>query len=305
MMTREDGGVPAIRKFLLRAVRGFAVAVPLILCLAIPIGVHAQTQDASGAAYEFDVASIKPSAPSPGGPTMMSYQFTADGFTASNYTLMGLIRSAYGIDSNRISNAPEWLNDARYDIDARIDSSLVESLKALDPKQLDAARKHMLEELLTDRFKLTVHREMKELPVYTLVVAKNGSKLQESKPDDPGNTVSRNDDRRSGGGTPTAGAQRGGSGGTNGTRNWSGSGATIASLISSLSATLGRPVLDQTGLTGKYDYKLQWSPDDSQSESTAPSLLVALQEQLGLKLEAGKAPIEIIVIDHIEKPSGN
>jgi uncharacterized protein (TIGR03435 family) len=170
----------------------------------------------------------------------------------------------------------------------------------------------MLQALLADRFKLSIHRETKELPVYALVAAKNGPKLQEAKADATYPNGIKGPD-----GVARGGMMRIGGG------EVTGQGLPIANLTRMLSQQLGRTVIDKTGLTGKYDFTLQWTPDESQGpmfkgadgappggnpappESSGPSLFTAIQEQLGLKLESQKGPVEIIVIDHVEKPSQN
>jgi uncharacterized protein (TIGR03435 family) len=168
----------------------------------------------------------------------------------------------------------------------------------------------MLQALLAERLNLQVHRETKELPIYALVIAKNGPKFQEGKLGDtyPNGFKGLN-------GAPVgAGMMRMGAG------EWTGQGIPIANLVGSLSRRLGRTVVDKTGLTGKYDFTLRWTPDDNPvspkepggapdaaalPDSSGPSIFTALQEQLGLKLESQKGPVETIVIDHVERPSQN
>jgi uncharacterized protein (TIGR03435 family) len=159
----------------------------------------------------------------------------------------------------------------------------------------------MLQALLAERCKMMTHRETKDLPVFSLVIAKNGPKLVEANPDE----ITSISTSRNGASELITGKAR-----------------SIADLARWLSVSLGCPVLDMTGLTGKYDFKLEWTPDDAPTQpsaggaasnppppasvdSSGPSLFTAIQEQLGLKLESGKGPVEIIVIDHIERPSGN
>ena len=163
----------------------------------------------------------------------------------------------------------------------------------------------MIQSLLAERFKLKVSHETKDLPVYALLVAKNGSKLQEAK---PGETYPNGG--HPGFGTIDAGQLKG--------EGIPISAARGMSLVFLLSDQLARPVLDQTGLNGKYDIELKWTPDqspgaialgpeggNSASDSSGPTIFTALQEQLGLKLAPTKGPVKIIVIDHIEKPSEN
>lgn len=170
----------------------------------------------------------------------------------------------------------------------------LQNLAKAPPNSTRAQILPMLGPLLVDRFKLATHRETRELPGYALVVARNGSRLQESKAEE-----SRfNGDRRS------LTAQR----------------MSITQLADTLARRLDRPVVDMTGIQGFFDLKLEWTPDDSapvqkpgegeERLSTAltdgPTIFTALQEQLGLKLESRKVPVEILVIDHVEKvPSEN
>jgi uncharacterized protein (TIGR03435 family) len=290
------------------------------------------------AKFEYEVASIKLSkGPSGNGMFRFGMRYTDDGVSIENFPLMSLVQQAYGVGKDRITGAPDWLNSEHYDIEAKMDGAQVDEFKALSPELTRAARQHMLQKLLQDRFQLTLHRETKELPVYNLVIAKGGSKLQESKPDDAAGRGDKPADpalaaalasKMASTGGPSAavgGGNAGGGGksvtvvpggatsfsfssGRGGVRTTSGRGTTTAALATSLASIAGRPVLDKTGLTGKYDYKLEYAPDDSQPDADSPagpSIFTAVQEQLGLKLEAAKGPVEIVVIDHIQKPSGN
>lgn len=151
----------------------------------------------------------------------------------------------------------------------------------------------MVQTLLADRFQLRLHSETKELPIFVLVVAKNGPKLKESNPDDN---------------RPMKGIQ-GGPG------ELLGLGASIGSLAARLAVISSRSVIDHTGLVGRYDFKLQWTPESGQQPRSpderttdnppGTSIFAALQEQLGLKLEARKGPVETLVIDYAARPSAN
>jgi uncharacterized protein (TIGR03435 family) len=283
------------------------------------------------AKFEYEVASIKVSKTgSVNGGFRFGMRNTDDGLSVENFPLMLLVQQAYGVGKDRITGAPDWLNSEHYDIEAKMDGALAEELKTLSADMVRAARQHMLRKLLEQRFELTSHRETKDLPVYNLVIAKGGLKLQESKPDDNAAKGDKPTDAAlaaalaakmgsasgpsaTGGGSkiiaiaPSSGASFTMSSDIGRVRTASAKGVTIAALASSLASIAGRPVMDKTGLTGKYDYKLEFSPEDSQSdaEPAGPSIFTAVQEQLGLKLEAAKGPVEIVVIDHIEKPSGN
>jgi uncharacterized protein (TIGR03435 family) len=224
-----------------------------------------------------------------------------DGFSAWFITLQQIISVAYGVERFQISGGPSWLPSERFDIEAKMDAATADALEKLSHVQRVLAQQQMLQALLANRFQLTVHRETKELTIYTLVIAKDGPKLKEAKPGD----------------TPGAGSMRGSVLSGEVTAH----AVPIARLAHDLTQMLGHPVLDKTELKGVYDFKLQFTPDDRlqppsglapnqrlpvpPADSNAPSLFNALPEQLGLKLESGKGPVEVIVIDHVERPSGN
>ena len=287
----------------------FACTALVIFALARPAQSEAlsqvQNSSASAPAFEFVVASIKPSGPdAPDGfMTTPGRGRVSDTFSARNLSLMNLVKAAYGIpfgaNDGRITGAPKWLDSEKYDVEAKIGSAAVDELNKLSPDQRMLAQRQMLQALLADRCKMMIHRETKDLPVFSLVIAKTGPKLHEANPDE----------------ITSIGTSRNGA-----SELITGKARSIADLARWLSVSLGCPVLDKTGLTGKYDYKLEWTPNDnpappdsasdrlpppSSADSIGPSLFTAIQEQLGLKLESGKGPVEIIVIDHIERPSGN
>ncbi len=178
-----------------------------------------------------------------------------------------------------------------------MDNASANGLKALSRDQRRATMHAMFQQLLADRFKLAVHWEMREFPVYALVAAKKGSILHETK-NPPGDT-----------------------GTSSGDGNFSGKGLTLTefaeTLTQELSRELGRVVIDKTGIQGRYDITLSWTPETnadcagSSTDSTAPSpetgpsIFTALQEQVGLKLESARGPVEVLVIDHVEMPTEN
>ncbi len=206
---------------------------------------------------------------------------TPDGMHIECLSLQVIIKQAYGIvEDSRILGAPSWLKDTFYSIDAKVSGDDAAAFAKLSKDQ----RNLMLQELLADRFKLKAQRETRDFPIYALVVAKNGTKLKEWKPGESGTPMMRMKDR----GEIEA------------------TGSTLDFLPVLLTRELDRPVVDKTGLTGKYDFTLQFTPAASEStDSTAPSIFTAIQEQLGLKLEPQKAPMDVLVIDHIEPPSPN
>ena len=232
----------------------------------------------------FEVATIRPAEPEPGRFFKMQ---SAHRFYAKGHTLKSLVCAAYNLNPRSVSGGPAWIESDRYDILAGTPG---ESRPNLDEQMA------MLRKLLTDRFGLTFHHEQKELSFYALTVVRSGSKLKESTgpADSPPELISvvypdhvmlpaRN--------------------------------ATVAQFVAMMQrAVLDRPVVDRTGLSGKFDFTLEWTSDESQfggalppppAEPAKPGLFVALQEQLGLKLEALKGPVETMVIDRVERPSEN
>jgi uncharacterized protein (TIGR03435 family) len=273
---------------------GLLVAPILFNLLQIPAA-HAQApppttklppMDAN-AHPSFEVATIKPSkADQPG----KFFRFRGHRFTTTNTTLDDLISYSYRLHDNQIIAAPGWAGTEKYDIDAEPDGEGAPN---------DQQWKDMMQKLLTERFALTFHRDKKELPVYVLSVARGGPKLSKSQSDPNGNFHW---------------SFRGRIGGD--LTLYNASMADFANLMQR--NVLDRPVVDQTGLTGRYDINLDWTPDDSQFEgmgakptpptdspNAAPNLYTAIQEQIGLKLDATKALAEVLVIDHVEKPSEN
>lgn len=187
-------------------------------------------------------------------------------FTAMTATLKDLMGFAYNLRPHQIAGGPGWLDAEKYDITAKADGRITND-------QL----KTMLQALFESRFQLRSHRETKEMPVYDLVIAKGGPKLHEV--DKPGML---------------------GLGAT----QLNGRGANIPMLANQLAGRVGRSVLDKTGLTGYYEFQLKWAPLGA-TDSTDPDLFAAIQDQLGLKLESSRGPVEVLVIDHAEKPSAN
>lgn len=302
------------RKRLLATAGFVAITVPLVFGLTgtTPRSSQSPSQNSATAApeFEFEVASIKPSKPGNDG---WIHHRPIDGLNEENFPPLMLIQLAFGIyNKELISGAPNWLNSEKYDVDAKMERSVAEAYQKLNPAERSLAMQHMLQKLLADRFKLTVHRGTKELPVFWLVIAKNGPKLHEANSGDTyANGLKGADGRVLG-----AGAIR-----ATGKGEQTFQGIPISTLVNLLAQDVDRPILDRTGLAGRYDFKLQWTPDDSAVQTSlggapdgnsAPppdtnglSLFTALQEQLGLKLKSGKGPVEIIVIDHVERPSGN
>jgi uncharacterized protein (TIGR03435 family) len=262
---------------------------------------------------QFEVASIKPMKSIPQG---IFFRMQPGGkFSANAVTVKFLLEQAYGVKDSQVIGAPAWLDSERYEIEAKPDHATGAAFDKLSPDQRREQLMLMLQGLLVDRFKLSLTHQSKDLPVYALLVAKNGPKFQESTYKPPEN--SPDTPRAPGvGGPAQGGIMMSGRGQLKVTYG------DMTMLADVLSRFAGRPVINKTSLTGKYDFTLKWTPDEGQGpmmpggprpvgdepappETSGPSLFTAIQEQLGLKLEPQKAPMDVLVIEHVERPSEN
>jgi uncharacterized protein (TIGR03435 family) len=268
----------------------------------------------------FEVATVKPAAADA---HMMRIQWMPDGYRMDNLKLSTIIRNAFDAQSDaQLVGGPQALLEKHFDVQAKIDANDTAQLKAMSRDDQERRMDLMMQALLRDRFQLKMHVETRELPVYALVLAKGGPKLQPAAPSapapepdagvqppalpdqlphrpPPGSSMMRM--------SPTK-AEMTVSGGTM---------EELASMLTGQGEIGGRFIIDRTGLTGKYDWYLAWTPvqmgmetapkgsDGSPPDSDAPGLFTALQEQLGLKLESQKGPVQVVVIDHLEPPSPN
>ena len=281
----------------------------IVVALLVTVG-HAQSP--APATAKFDVASVKVNrsgAPIRSGPALQP----GGRVIATNIPLRDLIRAAYDVDDNQIVGAPDWVYTAQFDIDARGPADLTR-------EQAQA----MLRDLLVDRFKLTTHAETRHLPIYRLVMARRdraigaqikpagaecapiagpaGAPMPPPPPAAPG-----------GGGVPLTAARRitrcptlrypGGI---------SARALTMDFFAAIMAQAAGRPVVNDTALAGEFDLDLSYTPDLAASASapappanSAPSLFTALEEQLGLKLESSRGPVEVLVVDRVERPADN
>jgi uncharacterized protein (TIGR03435 family) len=258
----------------------------LILLGSLILAVPFQSQTPGAKEPAFEAATIKPSTPGDRSGRFATMQ-GAHQFVARNYTLKYLVSFAYNIPPRLISGGPAWT-----------DSDLYNILAATPGDDRPSVNEQMLmsRELLEDRFKLAFHREKKELPIYLLTVVRTGSKLKESTaPDSQPVLVNRVFPNRI----------------LLPARN-----ATMEQFASMLQrAVLDRPVLDKTELPGKYDFDLEWTPDDTQfggalppvrpEDVEKPDFFAALQQQLGLRMESGRGPVEVLIIDSVQRPSEN
>jgi uncharacterized protein (TIGR03435 family) len=265
----------------------FSLVVLLAFC-----DIHAQTPTA---ALRFEVASIKPSAPTIDG---MYLRPQPGGLRIEGATLKNLIAIAFDVREFTISGGPGWIGSDRFDIDARAESG-----PSGKPGQADQTKRQIsgqqirecLQSLLADRFELAIHRETKEDKVYPLVLGANGPRFSEGKPDSK----------------PMIRGRKG---------LITGQAVPMQMLALNLANSLSRTVLDRTGLNGKYDFKLEWTPEALQGAASpapanselpvardpdGPYIFAALQEQLGLRLETQKAPVATLLIDRVARPSAN
>ena len=224
----------------------------------------------------FDVASVKVAPPRAGTGALIATDTDPAMVRYSNITLKNLIAIAYRLDSRLIAGGPPWLDDQLYDLAARLPPDT--------PRDRVPA---MLQALLVERFKLAVHRETKEQSVYFLVAGKSGPRLKKSEPPDDQDAQHTRGDR------PPIQITRGGI---------LGHSMDMRTLAGTLAHVAGDQVVDHTGLSGIYDINLTWTPEDS--NGLGAELFAAIQEQLGLKLESGQAPVEMLVIDHADRDPG-
>jgi len=275
---------------------------------------------AAAARPSFDVASIKAAAPPIYGKLMIRMGGDPGRIDYGNVSLKDIIRQAYDVHDYQISG-PDWMNSIRFDIVAKVPDGAPEDQVPL-----------MWQTLLAERFKLQIHRETKELPMYALVVGKNGPKMKESEIDANGTA---DGGQGSGGPSPLPPVKMGKDGMPqlpgggrgpmilmNGRGHVTAKMMNMSGLVDILARSVDRPVVDQTELKGSYDFNLDYTPDEStrmpmpggmppppgagemhgaDSPDNGLSLFAALQAQLGLKLEAKKGPVELIVIDRVEK----
>ena len=240
----------------------------------------------------FDVISVKVNT---SGSRNISMGSTPDGLHATNIPVQLILKQAFAfaVNDSVIFGAPDWAQNTRFDIDAKVSGSDVDAFRALTNDQ----RRQMVVQILTARFHFAYHVETRTLPDYALVVAKGGSKLQLFQPGNDANGQPKHPGRMQvHDGLITA------------------QGVPLDSLTHFLSDRVGRFVEDKTGLTGIYDFTLQLgedhdapmqSPNASPDAPAGPSIFTSLQEQLGLKLDAQKGPVQVLVVDHMELPASN
>jgi bla regulator protein BlaR1 len=293
----------------LNTVKRLALAGLGIFALVVPVAIgmsHAplvRAQSGSAAPLSFEVVSVKPD--NSGDQRPYSWIYPNGNFTATNTALWDLILNAYWVPNYLVSGAPDWIKREKFDIDGKVPANAIP--EGISMRGRTDITRRMIQTMLAERFKLAVHFETKEMPIYELVVAKNGPKLTKA-PDRDCETVHCHS---WGPGNPT---MQGGFPGTS---------VDIDDLIDVLRLWVNRPVVNKANLQGMFDMHLQFNPRPAAQperprneapnnegivnadSASLPDIFTALPEQLGLKLESGKGQVQTIVIDHVERPTAN
>ena len=285
---------------MLRSLRQPAALLATLLCLSAPC-LHAQAPIVEEPDYKptltFDIASIR-QAPPPDAHFHVSVSSPprSSRFEATNLPIKALLQIAYGFDAP-VVGAPDWVSNTFYDIKARSDDAADAHLAKITPNEVRLEKRNAIRVLLAERFDLKMHLETRNTSIYNLVIAKGGVKMQAVPPPPPPAT----------GEAPAApppadvsahGSQHG--------LEFDGTNASMRAIIGALSSQVEAPVLDKTGLTGVYNYTLQFGRDWSANDPDSyPSIFTAVQEQLGLKLEPVHDNVPNLIVDHISKPTEN
>jgi uncharacterized protein (TIGR03435 family) len=293
-----------IAKTLLLIVLGMAVvAIPML------------SQSPGAARPSFEVASIKPSDPGQRGSSIMNQP--GGRLVIRAVPLRALMTFAYRVRDFQVSGGPGWVGTDRWDMEARAEEGSITPPTGLPDPNTPDPMAIRLQSLLEDRFQLKLHRETRDLPIYELSIAKGGSKMKLSEDQTPYQPPER-------GAPPPPPMQPGGAmprfSMRMGRGNLEGVAMDIPNIVQAFSSQFGRTVVDKTGLKGLYDLKLQWTPDLAALGGPAgpggpeaappidpngPSIFTAIQEQLGLKLDSTKGPVDVLVIDSVQKPTEN
>jgi len=226
----------------------------------------------------FDVTTVKPSHATDGHHHTYNHAEIGE-FSTVNVSVKELMQFAYDLPATRMVGGPGWMDSATWDVQAKTSPEEAARLGKLSFNQATAEVRPMVQALLAERFGLKVHEETRELPIYTLVVAKGGAKLGAAQ--SSGTTISAGKDHLEVQGNDS-----------------------VDLLAQQLAKVLGRVVVDKTGVAGRFDIKLKWTPDDS-ADASGPSIFTALEEQLGLQLEVGKGPVKVLVVDGVAMPTAD
>jgi len=296
----QDGST-GVRNCRLRTLQerwaAFLVCAALsVIAVGLPGGAFPQGQQATPADAEvdarpsFEVVSIKPSKPYD---RSHSWNGSMDSLTIENYTLRRLIRSAYNLKSDsQVLGGPKWIGQEAFDIKAKFGDADIARLRNLSGQERYRKARLALQSLLADQFQLKISRDTRSIPVYALVVAKSGAKVTLSPPelDSSGNPkAERNHSLNDNNGHMTA------------------KGISMSGLADwlTLMPECDRVVLDRSGLTSEYDFKLDWTEDQGNGvpqDAPYPGLFTALREQLGLELKADKGPVDVVIVEAASEP---
>lgn len=235
------------------------------------------SQNAAAKTVAYEAVTIKPDDNGNG-----FFKLTPDSFSMGGMPAWVLIRSAYGVLlEDQVVGLPGWARSDRIAVQAKMDADTAATLDKLPPLERWKRMQVMLQAMLADRFALKAHRESRNLPIYVLTVATGGPKMKKTAADGLGGNASYAS------GKVTARE------------------ISLEALAANLSFAVGRPIVNKTGLEGGYDFALDYAPEGADASDPRPSLFTALEEQLGLKLVPSKGLVDVIVIDHIERPSEN
>jgi uncharacterized protein (TIGR03435 family) len=249
--------------------------------------------------FEYEVSSIKPHKDD--GHNFMSFNGTADGYRTTNITMKNLVLNAFSSGLQiQITGAPAWTDDVHYDVEAKSVPEVADAIKKLNRDDRAFVQRYMMQQVLKERMNFAAHVDTKEVPAYDLVVGKNGPKLKVSDPSAKDNGTMRMMQTDQGKSVITA------------------KGLPMSQLARNLSGPAGKPVFDKTGLTGTYDVTLEYArepnlsatvpgegPSVTPADPAGPSILSAVEEQLGLKLVPSRGPMQVVVIEHMDKPDAN
>src|SRR5215471_10857165 len=284
--------------------------VLIVLGIAV-VAIPMFSQSPAAGRPQFEVVSVKVSPPPL---TQIGVTNRGGRFVATGFSLKMLVGRGYALPEARVLGGPGWVESERYDIEAKAPDSAA-------PNQLAS----MILSLLEDRFRLKAHKETRELPVYELVVPKNGPKMKLSEDQTPPAPAGPPPGGRGAGPLPASPFDGGplprgvsGFGIAGGRFTFQGSAIPVATLVNALQQRVDRPVIDKTGLKGLFDIKLEWTPGAEAPPSpfgpnpngpppppvddSAPTIFTAIQEKLGLRLESSKGPVDVVVIESAEKP---
>ncbi len=240
-------------------------------CVALTLILPSSAILRGQASTEFEVATIRPTNPSATGAT---FNVSGRRISIHNQTVVRLLMYAYDVNETRIEGAPAWCGSEHFDIDGALETGSAESRKQVQK---------VVQALLAERFALKLHHEQRPMQAFVLRVASGGAKLT------PSTDAQAKPDQQGGMGEMRATAM------------------TIEGLTAGLKYAVGRPVVDETGLKGRYDFVLRWTPDGRATDDPAapPPLPTALKEQLGLKLDSERRPVDVVVVDSVQPPSAN